>query len=473
MPTADTIRDIILGRLLGSPAIRDGDTAKGGFLWQLANAFARQGRNLLVRALALQDQCLPTRATGDPLVWWSDAALGEGAAAATAWVGTIEIRCVNNTQTVPATQSGTAEDGTVYRTTAAINPTDWVSAGTYYYSRPASTATTLGTVGNKATNTPITLSAPPVGVYDVAYLASTTTEGDDAETETALQARIGQHLRDMPGGGSCANFRAWCQEVPGVYDAFIYPRWEGVGALGLNTVRCVIVGPPGGRILTAAEVAATDTYLDDREPLFCDSTVSLPQTVSQRVAITIRCAPGYGPDYDDSIYNPSVTAFNAGTRRIDLSINPVGNLVAGNRIVIHCADDRSYQMVVQSVAVGYVIVEDVWVSNPTLTLVRAGGPLWAAVRAAVEAAFDNLGTSVSSTANKVRWPLTGSEMPSTLYRSDIYQQVEAITGLVSSTVTVPNTDVTNTAAETTVPSLIRLAGGGGNPDVTVTWAVAA
>lgn len=480
IPTSDRIRDIILSRLLGSPGFSGADTAKGGFFWRLADAFARQGRSLLVRAASAWKFCLPSEATGVPGARWADTVLGEGASAATKWTGTIRVRCVNNTQTVLAGQTGTQEDGTVYATTAVINPTDWVSGGTYYYCDTAAESVTRGSVANKATGTPITLAAPPAGVYDVAHLQTTTTEAEDAETAEELQARVVQRLRERPGGGSCADYRAWCQEVPGVYDAMVYPRWEGAGAAGNNTVRCVILGPPGDRLLAdypggavAAEAAVT-ALLATRGPLFAATTkVHAPVAKGQTVFVTVRTAPGYGPDYDYAAYSPTVLGVDAGLRKVTLSVDPTGKLVPGNRFVVADSTYKTIQHTVQSVHVGYVIVEDTWDNDPQIgKTIRPGGPLFDPLRAAVEGVFDRLGTSASSTAGKVRWPHSDVELPSTLYLSDLYEAIAGVPGVVSSLITTPATDITNTAAETVAPDLIQLVGTAGVSDFQVAWETA-
>jgi hypothetical protein len=240
-------------------------------------------------------------------------------------------------------------------------------------------------------------------------------------------------------------------------------------------VRVIPLGPPGARMLTATEVAATLAYLGDRAPLFVIAPilVALPVPVIRHIDLDIRCAAGYEPDYSSAIYATNVASVVAGTRRINLAHDPTGHIIPGNRMVFHCSDFRAYQMTVQTVGVGYVIVTEAWVSDPIVgEAVRDGGPLWEPIRAAVASVFDALGTSHSNTAGKYRWPDVAFDQPSTLYLSDLYAAIDAVPGVVSSLVNLPAADVNNGVAETVAPNLIVMGGDAGDPDFEVWWSYA-
>ena len=82
------------------------------------------------------------------------------------------------------------------------------------------TASTAGIVGNLLIGDTLSLTTPIAGADTQATITDTTTTGTEEETDTAYRLRVLNGLRTTLGGGNAEDYKAWAEEVEGVFRAF-------------------------------------------------------------------------------------------------------------------------------------------------------------------------------------------------------------------------------------------------------------
>jgi len=134
-------------------------------------------------------------------------------------------------------------------------------------------ASLAGSSGNQAVDTPLTLSAAPVGVVSNAAIV-VMTGGTDIESDADFLARYLFNLRLPPSGGAKHDYYKWAMEVPGVIDAYVLPQRR-------NTRSVDVVIEAAGGLPSAQLIADVLAYIDDetRRPPCSDVLVMAPQLV--------------------------------------------------------------------------------------------------------------------------------------------------------------------------------------------------
>ncbi|BAO88908.1 baseplate J/gp47 family protein [Caballeronia cordobensis] len=143
-----------------------------------------------------------------------------------------------------------------------------------------------GAAGNTLAATPLTLMSPISGVQSVAPVDSAgLTNGSDIETMASLRARFIQRIQQPPNGGSESDYEQWALEVPGVTQAWVYPKEMGLGTVTVRFVR----GDDVPIIPDPAEVEAVQAYIDERKPVTAEVYVVAPTAVP--IAFQIDLTP--------------------------------------------------------------------------------------------------------------------------------------------------------------------------------------
>lgn len=169
-------------------------------------------------------------------------------------------------------------DGVLYTTTAEAV----IAAGQAIVSVIASTA---GQNGSTGINTALSLAAPIIGVAAAATAYTAISGGADIEGDDAYRARILQRIRQVPSGGSKADYVAWALEVSGVTRAWMYPGEQGAGTVVLRFMRDDDASP----IPDAGEVATVQAYVDAVRPVTAAFTAVAPVAVA--LNFTIQLTP--------------------------------------------------------------------------------------------------------------------------------------------------------------------------------------
>lgn len=148
------------------------------------------------------------------------------------------------------------------------------------------TALSAGQASNLAAGTALTLVSPVAGVNAQATVASGgLVGGADVETDADLLARLKARIQKAPHGGAKHDYVSWALEVPGVTRAWCYPKEMGIGTVTVRFVR----DDDASIIPDAAEVAAVQTYIEERYPVAGDLFVVAPIPVG--LDLTIHATP--------------------------------------------------------------------------------------------------------------------------------------------------------------------------------------
>jgi uncharacterized phage protein gp47/JayE len=470
---AEIREDLVAALSVSDPEI---NTADGGSAWKLANAEAYIAAELQARDLELSRATLPSTATGSDLdqhatVWLGSA---NGRHSATQWEGTVTVTR-NDLVVTPVVAIGTvmtANDGTQYETTEVVNAADWLSSLTHVVAAESSGA--VGTVANKPATTPLTVSAPPAGLSTSATITATTVSAEDEEDDESLRARILEVTSGRPGAGNASDYVTWATAVSGVYGAFTYPRYDGIG-----TVTVVGLGPPRERVLAGGVVTAIQTAIDAERPCGCLATAEAAVGILTGFAATIRVATGYTPGWPRTAVPTYTTSAAAHTStRVYVTANPTtgNNIQVGDWIVVPiganaytcCRQVSNVQATYIDVATPFVT--ELGVETPPLAAggdtVEPGTPNHEAIMDALFDLFDSLGPAGCSTSGRERYPAIATSWCPHLYLSDLYAAVEGVEGVVSLDITTPPMNITNlVAAGAANINLLVL-----NPHTTITWA---
>lgn len=147
------------------------------------------------------------------------------------------------------------------------------------------TALTPGATGNLSTGLTVVFVSPVSGVAASATVAAGgLTGGADAESDTALRARLLDRIRQPPQGGAAHDYAAWALEVPDITRAWVYPEELGPGTV---TIRVVSDDAAGGPIPGAPKIAEVQAWIDARRPVTAAPTVVAPVAVPLDLSIQL------------------------------------------------------------------------------------------------------------------------------------------------------------------------------------------
>lgn len=196
--------------------------------------------------------------------------------AATPATGSVSFTGTNGT-VIPAGTELQRSDGALYTTNALATIAVGVATA-------AVTASAAGAAGNTVAAAPLTLTSPIAGVNSTATVATGgLTAGADIETDDSLRARLLARLRETPQGGSVADYLRWALEVSGVTRAWCFPLEGGAGTVTLRFVR----DNDASIIPDAAEIAAVQSYINERRPVTAAFTAAAPASVPLNLTIAL------------------------------------------------------------------------------------------------------------------------------------------------------------------------------------------
>jgi hypothetical protein len=92
------------------------------------------------------------------------------------------------------------------------------------------TASESGVIGNLQVSDTVTIGTPIPGADNQADITAVNTVGAEEETDDAYRLRVLNALRTTLGGGNGEDYKAWSEEVAGVFRAFPYSGRVGIGS---------------------------------------------------------------------------------------------------------------------------------------------------------------------------------------------------------------------------------------------------
>lgn len=292
-PDYQAIRDAILRDIVNQQS--DANVADDGDHAIRANATGAAIEGLYQHQQWIVRQILPDTADSDYLERHASLR-GLTLKAATVATGTITF---SGTPTSPVT-IGTEEKttaGIAYLTTAA----DVIGAGSIV--TIAAQAEAIGSAGNQAAGTVLTLTAAPAGVLSTAAIA-TMTGGTDVETYASLLSRLLFKLRNPPCGGAAHDYYSWAMNVDGVTAAYVYSNRRGLGTT--DVVILTSGGIPGAPLIATAQA-----YIDTQCPVQADFLVFAPTAVPVNIAAALTLAAGYSLAAVGAVIDTALAAYFA------------------------------------------------------------------------------------------------------------------------------------------------------------------
>lgn len=149
------------------------------------------------------------------------------------------------------------------------------------------TALVAGASGDAAAATPLNILSPIAGIVSMAVVGALGIgAGADAETDTALRARVLARIKAPPHGGNAGDYQAWALAVPGVTRAWPQPLGNGPGTV---IVRFMMDDTYADGIPGPVDVAVVEAAIDAVRPVTALVTCAAPAAVP--LAVDIRLAP--------------------------------------------------------------------------------------------------------------------------------------------------------------------------------------
>lgn len=124
-------------------------------------------------------------------------------------------------------------------------------------------ATKPGSIGSADAGVQLELIAPIAGINGTFTIAGDGVAGSDAETAPELLARLEERIQNPPKAGGPGDYVNWALSQAGVTRAWEYPRWMGLGTVGVTWVYDDRVNI----IPTAGDVAAMQAFLQTVAPV--------------------------------------------------------------------------------------------------------------------------------------------------------------------------------------------------------------
>jgi uncharacterized phage protein gp47/JayE len=195
-----------------------------------------------------------------------------------------------------------------------------------------------GAATRLSTGATLTFTSPPAGINSAASLvADMNVDGQDAETDGKYRVRILEKIAQPEMGGNAQDFRSWARQYEGAFrvdEAYVWPLRNGLGSVHLAALKA---GSGSGRLLSAAEIAELQAYIDELRPVgYEDFKVITVTADPQDVHLTIVPLEdaAYAPDWDDSV-GLMVDDWVDSVRALRFDAPRPADMAVGDRLIYH------------------------------------------------------------------------------------------------------------------------------------------
>ena len=127
--------------------------------------------------------------------------------------------------------------------------------------------------------------------------------GTDIETDEELKERFYKIQRNQATSGNKAHYEEWALEVEGVYNAKIYPRWDGPG-----TVKVLIFGENNQAVDTEV-IERCKEHIEEEMPIGPALTVLTPSVLDISISASIKLEAGYTLDFVKESFLESINSY--------------------------------------------------------------------------------------------------------------------------------------------------------------------
>ncbi|MDN9632430.1 baseplate J/gp47 family protein [Clostridioides difficile] len=127
--------------------------------------------------------------------------------------------------------------------------------------------------------------------------------GTEIETDEELKERFYKIQKNQATSGNKAHYEAWALEVEGVYNAKIYPRWNGPG-----TIKVLIFGENNQAVDTEV-IERCKEHIEEEMPIGPALTVLTPTILDINISASIKLEAGYTLDFVKESFLESINNY--------------------------------------------------------------------------------------------------------------------------------------------------------------------
>ncbi|HBF0074763.1 TPA: baseplate J/gp47 family protein, partial [Clostridioides difficile] len=127
--------------------------------------------------------------------------------------------------------------------------------------------------------------------------------GTEIETDEELKERFYKIQKNQATSGNKAHYEAWALEVEGVYNAKVYPRWNGAG-----TVKVLLFGQNNQAVDTEI-IKRCREHIEEEMPIGATLTVATPSILDISISATIKLETGYTIDFVKESFLESINSY--------------------------------------------------------------------------------------------------------------------------------------------------------------------
>lgn len=127
--------------------------------------------------------------------------------------------------------------------------------------------------------------------------------GTEIETDEELKERFYKIQKNQATSGNKAHYEEWALEVEGVYNAKIYPRWDGAGS-----IKVLIFGENNQAVDTEI-IERCREHIEEEMPIGCTLTVATPSPLNISISATIKLEAGYTLDFVKESFLESINSY--------------------------------------------------------------------------------------------------------------------------------------------------------------------
>ncbi|MCC0784250.1 baseplate J/gp47 family protein [Clostridioides sp. ES-S-0108-01] len=127
--------------------------------------------------------------------------------------------------------------------------------------------------------------------------------GTEIETDEELKERFYKIQKNQATSGNKAHYEEWALEVEGVYNAKIYPRWDGPG-----TIKVLIFGENNQAVDTEV-IERCKEHIEEEMPIGPALTVLTPTILDINISASIKLEAGYTLDFVKESFLESINNY--------------------------------------------------------------------------------------------------------------------------------------------------------------------
>ncbi|MEC3793484.1 baseplate J/gp47 family protein, partial [Clostridioides difficile] len=114
--------------------------------------------------------------------------------------------------------------------------------------------------------------------------------GTEIETDEELRERFFRVQKNQATSGNKAHYEEWALEVDGVYNAKVYPRWNGAG-----TVKVLLFGQ-NNQAVEEEIITKCREHIEEEMPIGATLTVTTPIPLNITISASMELESGYTLD---------------------------------------------------------------------------------------------------------------------------------------------------------------------------------